>query len=135
MQVVFIELVPLLSCTPPTFLPSPLPSIAISKALSQWEGVLCLSNCVPVVKLGRQIKARWLRESRDILSSSQDTTDTPGEREGGGNERELKEESQSKTVASTLEVVRPYSVVKNNHTHSLVQVPHKCDPAIAVPAL
>ena len=43
-----------------------------------------------------------------------------------------------RTVASSLEVVRPYCVVITTtptFAHSLVQVPHKCGMAMAVPAL
>ena len=46
--------------------------------------------------------------------------------------------SYSRTVASSLEVVRPYGVVITTtptSAHSLVQVPHKCGTAMAVPAL
>ena len=51
-----------------------------------------------------------------------------------------KSPAHARTVASSLEVVRPYCIV-NNHMHplnsaySLVQVPHKCGTAMAVPAL
>ena len=41
-------------------------------------------------------------------------------------------------IASSLKVVRPYYVVITatpTITHSLVRVPHKCDTAMAVPAL
>ena len=44
----------------------------------------------------------------------------------------------NRTVASSLEVVRPYCVVITTtptSAHSLVQVPHKCGTAMAVPAL
>ena len=44
----------------------------------------------------------------------------------------------SRTVASSLEVVRPYCVVITTtptFAHSLVQVLHKCGTAMAVPAL
>ena len=43
-----------------------------------------------------------------------------------------------RTVASSLEVVQPYWVVITTtptFAHSLVQVPHKCGTAMAVPAL
>ena len=43
-----------------------------------------------------------------------------------------------RTVASSLEVVRPYCVVITTtptSAHSLVQVPHKCGTAMAIPAL
>ena len=46
--------------------------------------------------------------------------------------------SINRTVASSLEVVRPYCIVLTTtptFTHSLVQVPHKCGMAMAVPAL
>ena len=43
-----------------------------------------------------------------------------------------------RTLASSLEVVRPYCVVITTtptFAHSIVQVPHKCGTAMAVPAL
>ena len=45
--------------------------------------------------------------------------------------------SQYRTVASSLEVVRPYCIVITTtptFAHSLVQVSHKCGTAMAVPA-
>ena len=44
----------------------------------------------------------------------------------------------ARTVASSLKVVRPYCVVITTtptFAHSIVQVPHKCGTAMAVPAL
>ena len=51
---------------------------------------------------------------------------------------ELTQQEVYRTVASSLEVVRPYCVVITTtptSAHSLVQVPHKCGTAMAVPAL
>ena len=53
--------------------------------------------------------------------------------EGGG-----RTHCMDRTVASSLEVVRPYCIVITTtptSAHSLVQVPHKCGTAMAVPAL
>ena len=63
-----------------------------------------------------------------------------GGREGGGRGGEGRggETEERRTVASSLEVVRPYCLVITTtptSAHSLVQVTHKCGTAMAVPAL